>query len=624
MPEELVGTKQGEVLAQSLETALVVATQSEPVYSTTTATGNVTAVKLERPTEEQGPTVLVLNRTRDTATPITVVLPPNLIGDLSSEGNVIMVVTEVTDELARELPPETAGGDTVMVNSPIVELSFAREVSGEVALLEVSQAFDTINFTVVGRPPNPGERCAFFNSTTGSWSAMGTEIASQSSVNGQNLEAAWCKTTHTSMFAIVETIPFDVLWETSASKLNASGYVVVLAIVMVLLCFGGVIVCFLLARRLRPPSRGTAKLLYKKGQMKPMSFQCSRVITDGVQEVDTGSPTNAKVKKVLVKWDIEPQEMVEDLNDLRGFRRVMTDLGGPMREVVRVNTDQSHLSRVSSRKTTQQNVQQLQDVFGTMILDDDEEELGMRLTEPEEDVEDAGASLLIDIDEAIDIRQGTGVLTKEAYEHEEAVLYFSTSQQCYIPAKVEGPGTFEEDGMLPLYSLLVGVRAQLRERVPMQLLRAPLKEGVRVEAFSESLQKWVPALILKEPLRTVSHLSNYHIALDDPALADRERTPLWDMPLGRLRRRFEPGAKVLVYRGRDDGWVAATVAALTIESAPPQDVSLAPTSPREADPASPRAVTGATTLVPVTFPGTDSTVDMPSFQVREQADVLEL
>lgn len=146
MPEELVGTKQGEVLAQSLETALVVATQSEPVYSTTTATGNVTAVKLERPTEEQGPTVLVLNRTRDTATPITVVLPPNLIGDLSSEGNVIMVVTEVTDELARELPPETAGGDTVMVNSPIVELSFAREVSGEVALLEVSQAFDTINF----------------------------------------------------------------------------------------------------------------------------------------------------------------------------------------------------------------------------------------------------------------------------------------------------------------------------------------------------------------------------------------------------------------------------------------------------------------------------------------------
>ncbi|CAE7944468.1 unnamed protein product, partial [Symbiodinium sp. KB8] len=102
--------------------------------------------------------------------------------------------------------------------------------------------------------------------------------------------------------------------------------------------------------------------------------------------------------------------------------------------VVRVNTDQSHLSRVSSRKTTQQNVQQLQDVFGSMILDDDEEELGMRLSEPEE--EDAGASLLIDIDEAIDIRQGTGVLTKEAYEHEEAVLYFSTSQQCYIPAKV--------------------------------------------------------------------------------------------------------------------------------------------------------------------------------------------
>ena len=36
---------------------LALALQSEPVYSTTTETGNVTAVKLERPTAEQGPSL---------------------------------------------------------------------------------------------------------------------------------------------------------------------------------------------------------------------------------------------------------------------------------------------------------------------------------------------------------------------------------------------------------------------------------------------------------------------------------------------------------------------------------------------------------------------------------------
>eukprot|EP00439_Symbiodinium_sp_Y106_P062172 s2252_g9.t1 len=507
-----------------------------------------------------------------------------------------------------------------MINSPIVELSFAREVSGEVALLEVSQASNTVNLTVVGRPPVPGERCAFFNSTTGSWSAVGTEIASQVVVNGQNLEAAWCKTTHTSMFAIVETIPFDVLRQTNASELNASTYMIALAIMMIVLCFAGVVVCFLLARRLRPPSRGTAKLLYKKGQMKPMSFQCSRVITDGVKEADTGSPKNAKVNKVLVKWDIEPEEMVQDINELQGFRRLMTDIGGPALEVVRVNSDQSHLSRVSSRKTTQRSLQQLQDVFGSMILDDDEEfQAGVQLAVPDED------RVSIDIDDAI--RQAARVVTKEAYEHEEAVLYFSTSQQCYIPAKVRGSGTFDGEGMLPLYSLLVGVRAQQRDCVPMQLLRAPLVQGVRVEVYTDKLQKWLPALVLREPLKFVSHLSNYHIVLDNLTFSDREKMKQWDVPLSHLRRRFEVGAKVHVYRGREDGWVSATVATLTIESALPQvsdTTSFAPTSPRSADMTSPRVVEGAATCVNVIFSGTDTAVEVPSFLVRELADVLAL
>ncbi|CAE7583758.1 unnamed protein product, partial [Symbiodinium pilosum] len=207
-------------------------------------------------------------------------------------------------------------------------------------------------------------------------------------------------------------------------------------------------------------------------------FQCSKVVTDAEDSDGDDTPRKQKVKKVLVKWDIEPEEMVQDINELRGFRMVMTDLGGPEREVVRVKSDASHLSRVSDRKSTQRSLQQLENVFGEPDSDEEHEEASLQPVSPAEVQAVQEEEVRLDIDEA-------GALKVQAYEHGEAVLYFSASQNCFIPAVIEGRGSFDDDG-LPLYSVIVGRGKQLRTPVPMQLLRAPLAPGIRVEVFSEA------------------------------------------------------------------------------------------------------------------------------------------
>ena len=370
IPKEFEGTTQGQVLAQSLQTALAAALQEDPVLSATTPAGNVTAVRLATPAAT-GPTVLQLNRTRNPGSPLTVVLPPALIQDVSSGGNAVLVVTEVKDEVAGTLPHDGADGK-VMVNSPIIELSFAKEASGEVAVLDIVRNNDTIVFAMLGRPPVPGESCAFFNSSTGLWSNAGVQLMSSFEVGGEIVEASWCRTSHTSMFTILESVPFDVLYETDTNNMNASGYTVVLALVAVVWCIGGTVLCVLCLRRVRPPSSGRAKLMYAGGGAKQMSFQCSRVITEPV-EGDT-TPKRGKAQKVLVKWDIEPEEMVEDLDKLRGYRGVTRELGGPQHEVVQIKSETSHLSRASERLMTQRSLQNLENIFGGLDPDDGEEE----------------------------------------------------------------------------------------------------------------------------------------------------------------------------------------------------------------------------------------------------------
>ena len=283
-----------------------------------------------------------------------------------------MVVTELKDEVAGTLPHDGADGNKVMVNSPVIEISFAKEASGEVAVLDIVRNNDTIVFAMLGRPPVPGESCAFFNSTTGLWSNAGVQLMSSFEVGGEIVEASWCQTSHTSLFTILESVPFDVLYETDTSNMNASGYTVVLALVAVVWCIAGVVLCFLCLRWVRPPSSGQAELMYARGSARQMSFQCSTVVITEPVEGGT-TPKRGKAQKVLVKWDIEPEEMVEDLDQLRGFRGVTSDQGGPEREVVQIKSDTSHLSRASERLTTQRSLQNLESIFGGLDPDDGEE-----------------------------------------------------------------------------------------------------------------------------------------------------------------------------------------------------------------------------------------------------------
>ena len=144
----------GQIVVQSLQSTLLFVSESEDVYRTSTTLGNVSALKLPK----EAPASQTVLEAGDAISPIKVVLPGALLRSFGGSGNTIMVVTEVAPEETHKFAQVTTAGETVLLNSPVTELSFANERNGGLTLLAVNGT-DSIVFMLANRPALPGERC---------------------------------------------------------------------------------------------------------------------------------------------------------------------------------------------------------------------------------------------------------------------------------------------------------------------------------------------------------------------------------------------------------------------------------------------------------------------------------
>jgi len=594
-----------------MEAALSLASLNESMMVADTETGRVTAVKLA-PAENDSSTVLTLERTSGSGT-MSVVVPQDLLQNLSTGGNTIMVMTEVTEEVTRGIPTGADTGDKVVLHSPVVDFSFVNEVSGTLRLVEVNGSVP-IGFTITNRPPVPGERCSYFDPVLDAWSDAGMELVNGSYIDGADgANVSWCVTTHTSMFALIQSLPLDLMHESDDNALNVSGYMAAIGVTLGML-FILCVMCSPWLRRVRAPTSGHVRLVARDGQVRHVGFECSlreREKEDGVQSAPSlpksvsgmtslSQSRKENKPKVVVKWDVT-EEMLEDVADQHYSRKaVRTNLSwSDQRQVVKTKTSESMESRRSEdRKATLRRLAESKSQFelkedGDSGDEDDQDPREREFFYEDFDIDDDDPPITVDLD--MWFKQDS----KEAYKDGEAVMYFSASQKAFIPAKIVGHGLYENDtDLLPNYDLIVGVRKQRRTMVPLCALRRPLLAGDHVQAFCAKRRdesegpsaastarkgEWVNALVLRAPeLHLSSHATKFHILLEEEREPGRGRQ--YDMMLSQLQRRYLQGDQVQVFRGRE-GWAQGFVAEDVVEEIPtlPEDLQIGGPPPPEED-----------------------------------------
>ena len=99
----------------------------------------------------------------------------------------------------------------------------------------------------------------------------------------------------------------------------------------------------------------------------------------------------------------------------------------------------------------------------------------------------------------------------------------------------------------------------------------------------------------------------------------RDKLRLLDVPVSRLRRRFEKGTEVQAYLDRHSGCVAAMIEAVAVEEVVSEiQPEFAVISPRRT------VASDSCTMVPVRLVGAESTVRIPAYQLREMPDVINI
>jgi len=550
----------GEILSKSLEAATKFLCEDGDLHGTTIAVGAVTVIKL---TAQTDPAVLELNTSEDSL-PMKIILPPSLLQTLLQSGNAMLVFTEVAAELAPAFAAQGVDGEDVVLLSRLVELSFISENAGALTLLNVSGT-EGIVFSIASRAPLEDERCGFFDPELRAWSEEGIDFLAHYEVHGESINRSWCRTTHTSLFALLQTLPFNraIGGGVFIDVKSYAGAVVLCVTFAVICCF---LLCIVLLRRVRKPTSGHVTLVARKlahgrkEKARTLSFKLS----DLPGEVDVeGRP--AAQPKVHVKWE-EDLSILEDLHCLRRGRRqvvVNLNIGPPQHKVD---------SADSYRDPLQETVRPQ---FAANV------DAGAQLEREPSETERANELVLARLDDAVDVISAgvddlyfletdsivsagldgfVYVPPCEAYQEGEWVLYFSSTLACMVPARVAGPGTFQGDdpSELPSYACRVGVRNQLREAVPLRALRPVLEAGEHVEVYSA--KAWTPGVVrTTPPIRRPPHLWTFRVRLEDQKSQDLE------VPLTMLRRRFLAGEQVEAYLGRGAGWVPAIVGDTVVE-----------------------------------------------------------
>ena len=138
---------------------------------------------------------------------------------------------------------------------------------------------------------------------------------------------------------------------------------------------------------------------------------------------------------------------------------------------------------------------------------------------------------------------------QEVYKDRAPVVYWSSTHQMMIQARIRGSGRFRSLEQLPRYSVEVGLRRQLRKDVPLCDLHPALEDGDPV-VFWDSSNSWKYGMISK-----ILHWGIYEVTYSESG----EEKVHQDISLDRIRRRFSKDLPVQVYRGRRVGWRLGTV-----------------------------------------------------------------
>lgn len=611
MPNNVdAATPQGSVVQASLQSALVALNSEKESIVQATPQGTVTVKKVV-PTELSSGLVFEINASDTISLPsaVTVQVPSSAAIQAADGKNLMVSLTQVTEEVTQDMPTrEDTAGDTVQYQTGILEFSFLQESGGLITVANLENAMEPIYFRFKDTPPVEGDSCAFFDFVSNKWSFKGLTL-----VNGSNVPASfhasgsqgtWCSATHTSIFALVQLIPFNETTEQQDGIINANGATVASAMMIIFCCCALCPVIAIFLRRLKPAAAGQTEIKDSKGNRFVVNYQRTEVIEETKTIHDDENEEVEEKKKVLVKWDIDVAAMMRRLNTLRGHRWVSMDLTANRvketstmtkecsKSITKRNLARSEVSQVSGEDERDEDGKmmstqtQRSEVFGPMesmkSMESDVEVSPSDMdavVPPEREEKEKEEMVEVVVDNLID------AVWREVYQDRAPVSYWSVTHQRLIQGFIVGKGiadssaTSSEEIQLPCYDVRVGVRNQFRHAVPIIHLEPSLQVNESVHVWVETFREWKRGRI-SNCLHSAGmfQVMVFPYAGDDDLPTEMQDPLVIDnVSLERLRRRFAKNTPVLIYRGRDVGWFHGMIVEDVIQDLQPPAVM----SPRD-------------------------------------------
>jgi len=142
----------------------------------------------------------------------------------------------------------------------------------------------------------------------------------------------------------------------------------------------------------------------------------------------------------------------------------------------------------------------------------------------------------------------------------QSLEYYSPTRKTWLQAQVENCRPQQHSTVASETLLDLKLGDKFRPSICIAQVRFPLKQGELCEFYSAIDKRWVKAVVTGAQ-KSFATRSGYCVRLLEAAGAGRvdRLTEIPNLPADRLRRRFEPGSLVEVYRGVEEGWVMAVV-----------------------------------------------------------------
>lgn len=557
---------EGSLVLATLQGALVALNSDQESVVLETEAGNVSVVKLSSSSVDPSSSLVFQfgdsgDQTSDGT--ITVSVPVSVVSQFEQGGNVMLAVLQVKQDVTDSL---NQGDAKVILGAPVLEISFVQEKNGEVSVANVSDLAEPVIFRLQDSSPGVGD-CVFFDLDTNSWSTQGVSVASSSQiaqVTGELSNGTWCAAVHFSLFSFVQTIPFDEIIDTKDYVVSQENYMIAIALMLVVFVLVCGLCCTWSFFRVRAPNSGKTNIKDDRGRSHVVKFTRSEVVArdEMVSPAQTarsgrsGRSDKEKNTKVLVTWEVEPAEVLANLDHMKGHGYVAMDVD------VAVGPRVSQKKSLKDLRSKSKEFATVSQELRKASQEDDrlEERLGTKMDEEE--------ALDGDIVE-VSLDQLTQARVCELYQDRAPVNYWSATHEMLMQAFVCGAATWDESNE-PHYDVLVGPRKQRREQVSCRLLSPAFKDGETVfyDEGDREKRRWRKALVAQvvhaKAIVQVHDMEPEPVDLEQSlttssALQKRNTPKTKDVPFNRVCRRFVTGRTVLVYTGVEEGWQPAIV-----------------------------------------------------------------